>query len=129
MLSPQERLLPQPAWHGVYRVEICCTRLSCLFHPRAAPSAFCTCRCRLSAPSAGAAAGGDMTFPRRSVSLTPPLAAQQDAWQNFQRRSLDGDLERRASSESHSGPPLVFLAEGFDASPRPRQRRSLDFNR
>lgn len=72
-----------------------------------------------------------MTCPRRSASLTPPpLAAQQDAWQVFQRRSsLDGTLDRRHSSESQSGPPLVSLAGRLDDSPRPPQRRSLDINR
>ena len=70
-----------------------------------------------------------MTRAGGSRSAPPPLAAQQDAWQTFQRRSLDGNLERRASTESRSASPLQSLSDGFDASPRPRQRRSLDVNR
>lgn len=66
---------------------------------------------------------------RGSRSAPPPLAAQQDAWQIFQQQSLDRNLERRPSEESRSTPPLVSLTDGLDASPRPRQRRSLDISR
>ena len=72
---------------------------------------------------------GDTANARGTHSALPPLAAQQDAWQVFQQQPLDQDLERRPSEESHSAMPSVSLADGLDASPRPRQRRSLDISR
>jgi hypothetical protein len=70
----------------------------------------------------------ESTHARGTHSAPLPLAAQQDAWQVFQQQSLDRNLERRPSEESQTAMPLVSLADGLDASPRPRQRRSLDIN-
>lgn len=92
----------------------------------------------LSRPGTPDCAVGAATFASGSSSAaqtlnpkskTAPLAAQQDAWHSFQRRSLISGLERRHSAEFRAGPPLVCLADGFEASPRPRQRRSLEANR
>lgn len=90
--------------------------------------------------------------PQTSAARTPPHlivppTQQQDAWHSFQRRSLDGGVKTddstgdgrsggrfgaaaaAAAAPASSQPLAGAFADGFESSPRPRQRRSLDTNR